>query len=367
MQTRGGAVQTRARQRKDGRASVPVLQITGLLLLLASAAAAQDDFAIKVYPCPRATAVPVLDGRLADAVWQSAPVVSAFTAYGKETLAEVQTSFRVLWDDKYLYFGLECDEPMMDKLAPVYFARDEHAVFGNETIELFVDPDHTHTNYYQLAMNAGASLYDGQREDITWNSDTVVKATLGKTGWTLEVAIPWASFPTKPQAGKIVGFNVCRDRNLGDKEWTNWARTLGGFHDPVRFAHLVLSGTPEQIGKLATELRKGDRSGPVIVFSADGSTQSTYAELARAAFGELQKLATDLDAERAREQEAAAAAELGRRLEGYRQRVGEFRARSEAKLDAADWVRLDVDIQKLIKEMKKVVWEARLEALLGSL
>ena len=345
-------------------ARIRVLQGTVLLLLLASVACAQDDFPIKVYPCPKAATAPVMDGKLDDAVWQTAPVVSAFTMYGKDTLAEVQTSFRVLWDDKYLYFGVTCDEPMMDKLAPVVFARDEHAVFSNETIELFLDPDHTHDLYYQLAMNAGASLYDGRREDVSWNSDTIVKAHLDKTFWSLEVAVPWASLETRPQAGKVVGFNVCRDRNLGDKEWTNWARTVSGFHDPIRFAHLVLSGTPDQIGKLSAEMRKGDRSGPITIFSSEGFSQSTYVQLANTAFADLQKLLADLDAERAREKDAATAAELGKRLDAYRQRVDEFRARSAAKLDAAEWVRMDVDIQKLIREMKRVVWEARLSALL---
>ncbi|MEI6500913.1 MAG: sugar-binding protein [Armatimonadota bacterium] len=338
-----------------------------VLLLLASAASAQDDFPIKVYPCPRAATAPVLDGRLDDAVWQTAPVVSAFTMYGKETLAEVQTSFRVLWDDKYLYFGITCDEPMMDKLTPVVFARDEHAVFGDEAIELFVDPDHTHDAYYQLAMNPGSSLYDGFREDTSWNSDTIVKATLAKTSWSLEVAVPWGSLKARPQAGKVVGFNVCRDRDLGEKEWTNWARTVTGFHDPIRFAHLVLSGAPDQIGKLSTELRKGDRAGPITIFSSEGFSQTTYAELAGAAFADLRKLLADLEAERAREKDTATAAELGLRLDGFRERVGEFRARSQGPVDAASWVRLDVDIQKLIREMKRAVWEARLSALLSGI
>lgn len=366
MKATAGGVSSFATASADRRA--PALQVTALLLLAAATAClAQDDFPIKVYPCPKAAAAPVLDGKLDDACWATAPVVSAFTNYGKDDLAEVQTSFRVLWDDKYLYFGVVCDEPMMDKLSPVVFTRDEHAVFGNETIELFVDPDHTHDLYYQLAMNPGPSLYDGLRDDVMWNSETIVKASLGKTTWTLEVGVPWASLKSKPSAGKIVGFNVCRDRNLGEKEWTNWSRVTVGFHDPIRFAHLVLSGTPEQIGKLAPQLRKGERDGPIILFSSEGFSQSTYTQLAGAAFGDLQKLTAELDAERAREKNAAAAAELGRRLDAYRQRAADLQARANGPVDALAWVRLDVDIQKLIREMKQVVWEARLSALLGGI
>lgn len=352
---------------RRGAAQVSALQFAALLLTLASVALAEDDFPIQVYPCPRAATAPMLDGALDDAVWQTAPLVSGFTMYGKDTPAEVQTSFRLLYDDKYLYFGIRCDEPEMKKLSPVVFARDEHGIFGNETIELFVDPDHTHDLYYQLAMNAGASLFDGRREDPSWNSDTIVKSHLGSDFWSLEIAVPWASLATKPQAGKIVGFNVCRDRNLGDKEWTNWSRTLSGFHDPARFAHLVLSGTPEQIGKLANELRRGDRGGPLMVYSAEGFSKSAYSQLAATAFADLAQLLADLQAEQAREQDPAAATEFSKRLAQFGEQIAALQARSAGTNDAASWARLDIDIQKQMRVMKKIVWEARLSALLSGI
>lgn len=345
----------------------PRLLIGWALVALAGAAVAQDDFPINVYPCAKAATAPVLDGALDDAAWQQAPLVSGFTMYGKPDLAEVQTSFRVLYDDRALYFAIRCDEPAMDKLLPTTFARDEHPIFGHETIELFVDPDHTHDLYYQLAMNAGGSLYDGRREEVTWNSQTVVKAGRARDAWTLEVAVPWASLGTRPAPRKVVGFNVCRDRNLGDKEWTNWARTLGGFHDPRRFAHLVLSATPDEIGRLAGELRKGDRNGPVTLFSSEGFSRSTYVQLAAAAFADVEKLLRALEKEQEQERDAAARVELGRRLQQYRERLGALQASARDNLDAASWTRLDVETQKLTRELGQVVWEARLSALLSSL
>lgn len=350
-----------------GGAAAACTLLAGIIALAAGAALADDSFPVNVYPCPRAERPPTLDGQLDDAVWQQAPVVSGFLAYGKDTLAEVQTSFRVLWDDRYLYLGIHCDEPVMGKLVPLNFARDEHAVFGNETIELFVDPDHTHGTYYQLAMNATASLYDGIGEDISWNSETVVKAFRGGDFWSLEVAVPWSSLRSTAKVGKVVGFNVCRDRNLGEKEWTNWARTLSGFHDPDRFAHLVLSGTPEQVGRLAGEFRKGGRTGPVVIFSAEGFSRTTYAQLAAGALADLDKLVSALEEEGRRDTDRAAADELGKRLDAYRQQVAELRTRAGSNLDAAQWVRLDVDSQKLIVQLRNVVWEARLSALLSAI
>lgn len=159
---------------------------------------------INVYPCPQAATAPVLDGKLDDPVWQQAPLVSGLLAYGGDRLAKVQTSFRVLYDAENLYFGIQCDEPLMDKLIPLVFTRDDHDLFRSETVELFVDPGHSHDLYYQLAMTATGSLYDGRREDVSWHSRTVVKASRESDHWSLEVAIPWADLGAVPAAGKVI-------------------------------------------------------------------------------------------------------------------------------------------------------------------
>jgi len=340
-----------------------ILLLWGLTLPLLAA----DSLPINVYPCPKADPPPVLDGKLDDTVWQQAPLVSGFRHFGKDTLVSVQTSFRLLWDDKFLYLGVRCDEPEMSKVSPIKFAQDEHSVFGNETIEFFVDPNHTHDAYYQLAFNCAGSLYDGEREATFWNSDAQVKAFIGSDFWSLEVAVPWGPMKGKPAAGKVVGFNVCRDRNVGDKTWSNWAQVQGGFHDPDRFAHLVLSGTPEMIGKLSSEFRKGGRTGPIAVYSAEGFAQTSYGKLAEAAFAEMDKLLASLDETRRQEKDPAAAAEIGRRADEYKAKVADLRRQSESKLDAATWTRLDLELQQIVGQLNGMVWEARLTALLNGI
>lgn len=348
-----------------------IITVMLLCLLLAGLplgrAMAADGFPINVYPCPKADTTPVLDGQLDDAIWQQAPLVSGFTDFGKDTLVPVQTSFRLLWDEKYLYLGVHCDEPQVDKLSPIKYAHDEHAVFGNETIEFFVDPNHTHDVYHQLAFNVAGSLYDGEREAIVWNSDAIVKAFIGKDFWSLEVAVPWGPMKAKPAAGKVVGFNVNRDRNIGDKSWSTWAHVMNGFHDPERFAHLVLSGTPEIIGKLSSEFRKGGRTGAITVYSAEGFAATSYGKLAETAFAEMGKLLASLDQTRREEKSPAAAAEIGKRLDEFRTKVAELQQQSQGKLDGATWTRMDLELQKIMVQLDRTVWDARLTALLNSI
>jgi hypothetical protein len=252
-----------------------------------------------------------MDGTLDAPVWQGAPLVSGFIRYDKPEPVEVQTSFRVLYDADYLYFGVRCDEPLMDKLSATACARDDAAVFHGECLEFFIDPNHTHDLYYQLGVNAAGSLYDSERTNPVWNSESKVAAHLDKDCWSVELAIPWKALKVEPKPGAIIGFNVCRDRYLGaSRSWSCWSQVNANFHDPDRFAHLVLSSTPEMIARMGADLRKGGRTGPITVFSAEGFAQTTYAELAKRTLDDLDKIIADMEAVRKSETDPAAAAEL---------------------------------------------------------
>jgi hypothetical protein len=337
-----------------------------LLLALGRPVLAADSFPINVYPCPRTESAPVLDGKLDDAVWQQAPVVSGFTLYETGVLATPQTAFRVLWDDQCLYFGVHCDEPLIGKVIAVRQAHDEHAMFRSETVEVFVDPDHTHERYYQIAFGIAGSLYDGEGMAVAWSSNAQLKTWSGTDGWSAEIAVPWQPMRAKPKAGKVVGFNVSRGRNVGEAAYSDWVRVdpALGFHDAERFAHLVLSGTPETVGKLATEFRKGGRTGPLAVYSAEGFAQTSYKQLAAAAFAEVEELLASLDKQRLKERNPAAVAEIKRRLDGYAAQLAAMKTEAAGSLDAVQWTRLDLALQGLVTTLHKTIGEARLKALL---
>jgi hypothetical protein len=342
------------------------LCIAALTLLALQPLLAADSFPINVYPCPRAEEAPVLDGVLDDDAWLRAPLVSGFTHYASGELAQPQTSFRVLWDNTHLYLGVRCEEPLMEQVNVQRTAHDEHAIFRSETIEFFVDPDHDHDRYYQLAFSVAGSLYDGERMNTTWNSEAQVAASPGEDHWSAEVAVPWETLRSRPEPGKVVGFNISRDRSVGESMYTSWARvdTTLGFHDPDRFAHIVLDGTPEMIGDLSQELRKGDRSGAITIFSSEGFATTTYAQLATAAFAEVEALIADLDRQRQEEKDPAAVEEVGRRLAQYRARLAEMKAEAQGPLNAAEWTQLDLALQELVSSLRETVSEARLKALI---
>jgi len=347
-----------------------------LLLTLGRLVQAADNFPIQVYPCPRANPAPVLDGKLDDVAWQQAPVASGFTFFKFDpnfaagTPAKPSTSFRVLWDDRFLYLGIRCDEPLMAKITPVRYALDEHAVFRGETIEIFIDPDHSHDRYYQLAFNVAGSLYDGEGMAIGWNSHAAVTTWLGPDFWSAEIAVPWAPMKAKPQAGNVVGLNVNRDRSVGESALSTWAcvNSLNGFHDPERFGHLVLSGTPEIIGRLSPEFRgDGGRSGPIVIHAAAGFAQAAQAILAAATIAAGEKWLTDLDAECKRGEKPETVAEIRQRHDDYAAKLTTLKTDLAKAADADERMRLDIALQGLVVTLRKTVWETRLKVVLDNI
>lgn len=341
-----------------------------VLLTACSVCSPEDTYDIKVYPCARAQEAITIDGALDEPSWQRAPLVGGFTLYDKPELAEVQTFLRIIYDSKHLYFGVLCDEPKMKKLTPIGQARDASEVFHGETIEIFVDPKHDHSNYFQFAANAAGSMYDSRGSDSTWSADIAAKTKLGADSWTLEFAIPWEDLGVEPTSGMVVGFNVCRNRYLGTaRQWTNWSQTKANFHDPERFAHLVLSPTAKQLGQMGEEFRKGDRRGSIVIYSKQGFSQTTYRSLAKQSIAKLEAMLTELEQTRDQEADAKTKAELDKRIKAYREETAPFHESIRAKeaLDAAEWTRMDLRIHQLVKELGDVIWAARLAALLSDI
>jgi hypothetical protein len=249
--------------------------------------------------------------------------------------------------------------------------RDDHtAVFRSEAVEIFIDPKHDHTNYYQIAANISGTIFDGRCTDPSWNGKAKAAGAVSEGQWTLEVAIPWADMGLQSVApGMVIGLNVCRDRNLGDRQWTTWSQIAANFHDPLHFGHIVLSGTPDVIGKLSNEFRKGGLDGPVQVFGPEGFSGTTYLALAAESLKRMDSAIEELDALRQAEKSPEVAAALEKRIADAKSAIAPIaeRVKSGKAFDATEWLRADATFQKFREELGRAIWEARLDALLRSI
>src|SRR4051794_38911705 len=105
------------------------------------------------YTCMQATAPLQLDGRVDEPDWLAAPVSSPFVDIVTGDPAWLDTRVRLLWDDRFLYFGFTAEET--DVWATLT-ERDSRIWFDND-LEIFIAGRDA---YYEFEVNALNTVYE---------------------------------------------------------------------------------------------------------------------------------------------------------------------------------------------------------------
>ncbi len=194
-----------------------------------------------------------------DAVWARAASVE----WGPAAYA---TRFRAVWNDEGLFLRFDAADP-----APWHTMtkRDEH-LWDEEVVEIFLDPDRSGRDYYELEVNPANVVCDlrmispwpDKKGDLEWNLaglETRVRVKEGAPevrGWTTTAFLPWRGLRALPSAGRVAlppkpgdawRFNVFRIERPGGKAspethavFAAWSPPSGpSFHDAGAFRDLV--------------------------------------------------------------------------------------------------------------------------------
>ncbi|MCX6377728.1 MAG: DUF6067 family protein, partial [Armatimonadetes bacterium] len=197
----------------------------------------QDNAAL----CPRASAPPVIDGRLDDACWRSGPQIARFMRLDEYKPAREQTSVYLAYDDQALYVAFKCTEPEMPKLS----ATLKTDIWHDDSVEVFIDPTRDRRHYMHFVASAAGVKYQEIGENIRenlnqrWEAQWDAAVSLGANEWSAEIRIPWAIMGVTPQNGIAIRANFGRNE-LGLKEVSTWNVMLGGFHQPLMFGNVIL-------------------------------------------------------------------------------------------------------------------------------
>jgi hypothetical protein len=201
-----------------------------LALLAAGAAAAQEAAA----PPKEIRAVrvegrsPLIDGRLDDAVWQTAPVLADFVQKQPvEGAAPTErTEVRFLYDDHALYVGARMHKADPASIQAPVSRRDQ----GAQAEHLWVSLDtwlDRRTAYAFGVTAAGTRLdrYHGEDDETAWDDafDPVWEARVARDslGWTTEMRIPFSQLRFTAAADQRWGLNVSR-LNPATREEVFW-------------------------------------------------------------------------------------------------------------------------------------------------
>ena len=238
-------------------------------------------YAPLTYQCYRAIGKITVDGKLDELDWQYASKTTDFVDIegSLKPLPDQQTNVKMLWNDKGLYIGAVINE----KDVWATLKERDSVIFHDNDFEVFIDPDGDTHDYYELEVNALATLWDlflimpyRDRDQVAVNSWDVrnielavnVNGTLNNpadtdSSWTVEMMLPWnvlgecAHKPCPPNAGDYWRMNFSRVEwktdvidgkyvkkpGVPESNWVWSPQGLIAMHYPERWGYVIFEGS----------------------------------------------------------------------------------------------------------------------------
>lgn len=200
-----------------------------------------------------------VDGKLSEKAWARASRLTLMFPWETQTGVKQKTTVRLLRDAQFLYVGYECED---EDITATHVNRDD-PTYLDDCVEFFLRPQENSNQYFGLEMNARGVLYDyfydfPNKHDKTPDLagvqlQTHLRGTLNQgadrdQGWSLEVAIPWASLqklvPQPPRKNEQwrVQFNRWDGTEAKGRRLSMWCSSeleKPSPHNPARFGRLV--------------------------------------------------------------------------------------------------------------------------------
>ena len=206
---------------------------------------------------------PSIDGVLGEAEWADTAELTGFAVLGGKVKAGDQTDVHVAHAADSLVIGFRCAQSPGRPRATA--AVRDAAVWEDDAVEVFVQPDIDERVYYQFVLNSIGTVADCRNMDLAWDGDVQYRARVEEGGWTGELRVPFETVGlASPVEGKTIGFNVCRDRQTPGTELSCWSPMRGDtFHDPRGFGRLrFASGSEPGVG---AESRAAEKARETVV------------------------------------------------------------------------------------------------------
>lgn len=148
-------------------------------------------------------AMPKIDGKLDDACWQRAAANTFVMAHPKQGKPHYKTTVRGVWDAHGLALAFYMQEPTPERLETRNGGIDNPNMWWDDNVEIFLDvTGKSEGAFYQFIINPKLGWFDAKQKDLSWNSKGIVRAAhIGKDNWTLEVYIPYSTFPEAVRPG----------------------------------------------------------------------------------------------------------------------------------------------------------------------
>lgn len=164
-----------------------------------------------------------LDGVLDEAAWASAAKIETFyeTVFGDNRPPGVKTTAFIAYDDKYLYIGLDCEDPDPSRIRAPFTDRDQ-VIGTDDNVAVFIDTQGDKRVAQEFRVSPRGTQADGVFNDSSGSEDFSpdfyygTAARISEKGWAAEMRIPFSSLRYKPveeqKWGILIWRNYPRDR-----------------------------------------------------------------------------------------------------------------------------------------------------------
>ena len=172
---------------------------------------------------------PVIDGSLDDEVWLSTLAESSDFIQRQPNEGDKpssQTRFKIVYDDKFLYVAIWCEEVSASAINQRMSRRDG---YNGDWVEVTLDTYHDQRTAFSFTLSAAGVKSDkyvtlnGTEEDLAWNPIWYAKSEVTAEGWTAEMKIPLSQLRFSNLEEQLWGLQVQR-RILRNEERSVWQR-----------------------------------------------------------------------------------------------------------------------------------------------
>ena len=181
----------------------------------------------------------IIDGRLDDFPWAKAIQINNLNRQpGDHLRIDLPTRAKMLWDDEFFYISFACQDADIWAM----YENEDDALWEEEVVEIFIDPDGDGENYLELEVNplnvvVDLLIYTASPEwtgSLAWDiaglkTAVQVYGTVNDSlqidhGWTVEIGIPWTAMADsvsgghRPSGGDIWRLNLYRIERKGGRK-----------------------------------------------------------------------------------------------------------------------------------------------------
>lgn len=228
---------------KNHGSNIGSLSLAGILFLSLTTSWAVDGQAVTdqngrrvIHALIRSDEIQI-DGKLNEPAWETVNFQGDFRQREPDEghPASEGTEIGVLYDKRYIYFGIKCFDSEPGKIIAREMRRDA-VVDDDDYFEMVLDTYHDRRSGYYFITNAHGSkreaqlANEGRDYNPAWDGVWICKTQITKQGWFLEIAIPWKTLRFTEQDVSVWGINFARmiRRKNEHVYWQLIPRHLGG-------------------------------------------------------------------------------------------------------------------------------------------